>query len=322
MNINKVSRIFSRFADRFGSRRRLLIPEPNPNQGYKKIYEEPPAKNRDNDKEEAIKTALKTYVAEKMELKFPKKILESAITRSFGLGDPIQIGNFDENTIKDIIRATFGGSPDVWNALPRGARKLVRNLRCELIGVLGRAPNEKDLIENIEEVQNEVIDVDNDNNPDIVQAVQASDENDVTFDIPNDFKVLDARLGKESAWIACKLQARDKYNLANIETHFRPSKPQENPKKIRVYLKKLNGDTFGIYVENFGDTCLHLNIDSYLWDRDNDTTEKLKSEQLEAFSIDPGQRIRVAIVDPSQIALRNCLDLQERYDLRLHFKPI
>ena len=63
----------SRFAERFGSRRRLLIPEPNPNQGYKKIYEEPPAKNRDNDKEEAIKTALKTYVAEKMELKFPKK---------------------------------------------------------------------------------------------------------------------------------------------------------------------------------------------------------------------------------------------------------
>ena len=124
LNINKVSRIFSRFAERFGSRRRLLIPEPNPNQGYKKIYEEPPAKNRDNDKEEAIKTALKTYVAEKMELKFPKKILESAITRSFGLGDPIQIGNFDENTIKDIIRATFGGSPDVWNALPRGARKL------------------------------------------------------------------------------------------------------------------------------------------------------------------------------------------------------
>ena len=72
LNINKVYRIFSRFAERFGSRRRLLIPEPNPNQGYKKIYEEPPAKNRDNNKEEAIKTALKTYVAEKMELKFPK----------------------------------------------------------------------------------------------------------------------------------------------------------------------------------------------------------------------------------------------------------
>ena len=192
-------------------------------------------------------------------------------------------------------------------------------MRCELIGVLGRAPNEKDLIENIEVVQNEVIEVE-EPNPDTVQA----DENDnITFDIPNDFKVLDARLGKESAWIACKLQARDKYNLANIETHFRPSKPQENPKKIRVYLKKLDNDKFGIYLENFGDTCLRLNIDSYLWDRDNDTTEKLKSEQLEQpFSIDPGQRIRVAIVDPSRIALRNCSSVQERYDLRLHFKPI
>ena len=305
--------------ENFARRKNFPFPEQKiPNRGYKKIYEEPFKNQENNNKEEAIKTALKDFI-EKMELRFPKKILVSAITRSFGLGDPIQIGHFDENTIKDIIRATFGGSPDVWNALPRGARKLVRNLRCELIGVLGRAPNEKDLIENIEVVQNEVIEVE-EPNPDTVQA----DENDnITFDIPNDFKVLDARLGKESAWIACKLQARDKYNLANIETHFRPSKPQENPKKIRVYLKKLDNDKFGIYLENFGDTCLRLNIDSYLWDRDNDTTEKLKSEQLEhPFSIDPGQRIRVAIVDPSRIALRNCSSVQEKYDLRLHFKPI
>ena len=110
--------------ENFARRKNFPFPEQKiPNRGYKKIYEEPFKNQENNNKEEAIKTALKVFI-EKMELRFPKKILVSAITRSFGLGDPIQIGHFDENTIKDIIRATFGGSPDVWNALPRGARKL------------------------------------------------------------------------------------------------------------------------------------------------------------------------------------------------------
>ena len=64
---------------------------------------------KSEDKEELIKAALKIYVTEEMDLRFPKKILISAITRAFGV-DPIQIGHFDENTIRDIIRATFGGN--------------------------------------------------------------------------------------------------------------------------------------------------------------------------------------------------------------------
>ena len=216
---------------------------------------------------------------------------------------------------------SYSGSPDIWNSLPRGARKLVRNLRCELIGVLGRAPNENDLIENIEEVRNEMID-DEKTEDAKVKPEEVKKDDEITFDVPNDFKVMDARLGKESAWIACKLQARHKYNLANIEAHFRPSNPKENPKKIRLFLKKLEGDNFGIYIENFGDTSLQLNIDTYLWDRDTDTTEKLETDLTCPFTINPGQRIQLAKVDPSKIALRNCLDIQERYDLRLHFKPL
>ena len=293
-----------------------------PNQGYKRIYEEPEkAKKAKIDHDEALKKALKEYIA-KMKLKFPKKVLESAILRAFGT-DPVQIGTFDESTIKAIIKATFTGSHEIWNELPRGARKLVRNLRCELIGVLGRAPNEADLIANIEE-QEEVQTVEDDveETPEIKTEAENDDDNEMTFDVPTDFKVLDARFGKESAWVTCKLQVRDKFNLSNIEAHFRPTNPRKNPTKIRIFLKKLDAENFGIFVENFGDTEIQINLDSYLWDRDIDTTEKLQSEQNGPITLRPGDRVQVAKVDPKNIVLKNCVDGSQRYNLRFHFKPL
>ena len=98
-----------RFENFVAKNRRSIQINRNPNQGYKKIYEEPTLAKKSEDKEELIKAALKIYVTEEMDLRFPKKILISAITRAFGV-DPIQIGHFDENTIRDIIRATFGGN--------------------------------------------------------------------------------------------------------------------------------------------------------------------------------------------------------------------
>ena len=296
-----------------------------PNQGYKRIYEEPSkAKTAKIDKDEALKKALKDFIA-KMKLKFPKKILESAILRAFG-ADPIQIGTFDENMIRNIIKATFTGSQDVWTDLPRGARKLVRNLRCELIGVLGRAPNEADLIANIEEREVQDVQIVEDENENEVRnevKVEVKDDNEeVTFDVPTDFKVLDARLGKESAWISCKLQLRKQYNLSNIETHFRPTNTRQNPKKIRIFIRQLDADNFGIFVENFGDTEIQINLDSYLWDRDTDTTEKLENEHNEPILLHPGDRAQVAKVDSQKIALKNCVDGFQRYDFRFHFKPL
>ena len=98
-----------RFENFLAKNRRSIQINRNPNQGYKKIYEDPTPAKKSEDKEELIKAALKIYVTEEMDLRFPKKILISAITRAFGV-DPIQIGHFDENTIRDIIRATFGGN--------------------------------------------------------------------------------------------------------------------------------------------------------------------------------------------------------------------
>lgn len=137
------------------------------------------------------------------------------------------------------------------------------------------------------------------------------------FDDPNEpVKTLDARHGKESAWISCKLQPRC-LHLDNVLVNFKPVNEFDNTKRLRIFAHLNHREEIEICVQNLGDLKLELSMEVYLWNRRFDETQTVGSIQSKVEA-NESKIVATFRLDQQRV---QCGSFHEGLDLRIHFKP-
>ncbi len=129
-------------------------------------------------------------------------------------------------------------------------------------------------------------------------------------------KILEARHGKESAWVHCKLKTKSR-ELENLLVSFPSVNEFDRMKTLRIFTRLNHINKTEVVVQNVGPLKIELSLECYLWDRRVDETQsigvmmkKLEKEESHILTAFSEGDMRV-----------NAGTFQEGINLRIHFKP-
>ena len=132
-------------------------------------------------------------------------------------------------------------------------------------------------------------------------------------------KTLDARHGKESAWICFNFNA--KRDINDIMVNFKPINKNDITKRLRIFASNISilpNAQIEICIENLGDLPIDLSMEIFCWDRELDETQSVGNIM---FKLKPNESKNLANFKMDDVRVKCGNWKMDGIDFRVHFKP-
>ena len=130
-------------------------------------------------------------------------------------------------------------------------------------------------------------------------------------------KILEARHGKESAWISINLKP-SLNNFDNVVVSFKPIKKYDAVNRLRIFARRFKkSPKIEVSIQNIGDLKIELKMETFCWDKNIDDVQSIGKTKL---NLEPDQTGPLAFFRLDNMEF-NCGGFKNGIDFRIHFKP-